>query len=306
VVSKRIILEECSMSERFTYNIPDEELFYKTLIKYLECRDDSEISNLLKGGRCNISNLGYYSQKRWDALYTEIYFYVPFENFPSFTPKIKKRLLAVCDDLIPKESGLDVMCVEASPLLDENKSKKNLITDLEEISNDITYDIRQYMPDEIKEKGKEMTEVYLYLYCIENTIRTFIEEIGKSKIGDDYFEKINIPNNVKKNIQLRKDQESKNQWLSLRGNSDIYYLDFKDLSTIITNNWDLFKSYFPDQAWIATKIEELGNCRNLVAHNSYLEDHEKDLIKLYYHSILKQISSQKIDNSDESADDLPF
>jgi len=95
---------------------------------------------------------------------------------------------------------------------------------------------------------------------------------------------------VKKAIESRKKQEVKKQWMRIRGDSDLFYLDFKDLSPIILNNWDLFENYFPDQAWISTKIEELGDCRNLVAHNSYIGDHEKDLIRVYYKSILKQIN----------------
>jgi hypothetical protein len=53
----------------------------------------------------------------------------------------------------------------------------------------------------------------------------------------------------------------------------------------------LFKPYFPQQSWIATKIDELGNCRNLVAHNSYLGKHERDVIRVNFNSIIKQISS---------------
>jgi hypothetical protein len=94
---------------------------------------------------------------------------------------------------------------------------------------------------------------------------------------------------MKKKIILRKEEEEKNKWLGVRGNSDIFYLDFEDLGKIIIDNWDIYSKYFPDQAWIVTKIKELVECRNLVAHNSFIEEHQKNVIKLNYASILKQL-----------------
>lgn len=89
-------------------------------------------------------------------------------------------------------------------------------------------------------------------------------------------------NNVKKSIESKK-------WLSFNENSDIFYLDFKELGDIIRENWDDFKSYFEDQSAILTKIEEIAAVRNLIAHNSYIGSLERTMLKLYYEMILKQI-----------------
>ena len=78
--------------------------------------------------------------------------------------------------------------------------------------------------------------------------------------------------------------------MSIRGGSDLFYLDFADIDDIIINNWELFKSYFPGQAWISSKITDLGNCRNLVAHNSNLGAHEKDVIRVNFNSIIRQLN----------------
>lgn len=71
--------------------------------------------------------------------------------------------------------------------------------------------------------------------------------------------------------------------MSIRGGSDLFYLDFADIDDIIINNWELFKTYFPGQAWISSEITDLGNCRNLVAHNSNLGAHKKDVIRVNFH-----------------------
>lgn len=166
----------------------------------------------------------------------------------------------------------------------------NGISDFEKAVDEIERKRLNILPDEVRKKGKEMTGVYYVLYCIENSLRIFIENKFKEKFGDKYFEKIALPASIKKSIQIRKDQEAINAWLCIRGDSDLFYMDFKELGDLISNNWDTFKDSFPDQAWLKSKLDELGSCRNLVAHNSYVGEHERDVINVNYKSIIKQIS----------------
>jgi hypothetical protein len=46
----------------------------------------------------------------------------------------------------------------------------------------------------------------------------------------------------------------------------------------------------------------MAECRNLIAHNSYIRKTERDLIKSYYNSIIMQISDKFI----EGSEDFPF
>jgi hypothetical protein len=212
---------------------------------------------------------------------------------------------------MPKVAGYDIQNVEVAPILEEISIDDTLSSDLEEIQASISNRTFQLLPADIKEKGKEMSEVYIYLYCVENSLRLFVDQIFTIKIDSDYWSKILIPNSVKKSIQVRKESESKNQWIGIRGNSDLFYLDFKEISNIIISNWELFKEYFPDQHWLNVKIDELGNCRNLIAHNSYVSSMERDVIRLNYNQILKQITlveekKKAIIKPDNEEADLPF
>jgi hypothetical protein len=119
----------------------------------------------------------------------------------------------------------------------------------------------------------------------------FLEKIAKENYGDNFFSSLNTNKDVKEKYEVRKKDERKNQWLRIRGNSEIFYLDFDDIGYIIRNNWEIFKTYFPSQQWIVPKIDELSKCRNLVAHNSYIGKDERDLIRVYFNAILRQISS---------------
>lgn len=166
---------------------------------------------------------------------------------------------------------------------------KKLITEIREKK---TVDIiGELLPSDIIAKGEEMSETYVLLYCIENSIRIFVEKICTAHYGDNFLDNA-ISTELKRKIDIRKSDEIKNRWLSFRGENDLFYLDLEDLRKIITKNWDIFNSYFPDQNWIKVKIEEIGKCRNLIAHNSYINKNERTLVKLYYEQILVHIQAQ--------------
>lgn len=96
-------------------------------------------------------------------------------------------------------------------------------------------------------------------------------------------------------INSRRENAESKKWLSIRGN-ELFYLDFKDLGNLIDSNWNIFKDYFPSRDFIIPKLNEMADCRNLIAHNSYIGDTERSLIKTYYNVILKQISDRFNDN----------
>lgn len=216
-----------------------------------------------------ILNLDFLEAKKIGQLLIDEGFITNFPKFPVKKPKIP--------------------ATENETL--SNEVQKSLVDDLESISRELSKEIiNEILTEDIIEKGKEMTEVYLFLYCIENSLRLFIEKVGKDKLGDNYFEQIKIKKEITKNVEIRKKEESKNKWMRLRGDSDIFYLDFEDLGHVIENNWDLFKQYFPRLDWIVPKIREMAKIRHFVAHNSYIGTSERDLMKIYYKVILKQIS----------------
>ena len=76
--------------------------------------------------------------------------------------------------------------------------------------------------------------------------------------------------------------------MTLRGDKDIYYLDFIDLTKLIQNNWEFFKTYLPSQGWISTKIDE----------------HERDIIVSLFRQLKEELASGA--NISEAAYDLGF
>jgi hypothetical protein len=162
-----------------------------------------------------------------------------------------------------------------------------------EIRREASFDIvGEFLPEDVKTKGKEMSEAYILVYCMENSLRIFVEKICYNQYGDGYIQKIKMSTDLERKIKIRKAEEETNKWLSVRGGNDLFYLDLDDLGKIIQNNWDLFKGFFPSQNWIVVKIEEIAKCRNLIAHNSYIKTDDRKLLPLYYMHILKQIQEK--------------
>ena len=165
------------------------------------------------------------------------------------------------------------------------------MTDLKKIISELPSKVKDVaIPEDILEKAKEMSEVYLYTHCAENSIRLFIEKVAQKHYVTDYLSKLKLNSKMHEKIKTRKDSQAKTKWVSARGSSDIFYLDIDDLACVIAGNWDIFKDYFSSFGWIETNIKEIADCRNPVAHHSYLQEHEREIIRLDFIKILKQIS----------------
>ncbi|GAA0061714.1 Swt1 family HEPN domain-containing protein [Clostridium sp. CTA-1] len=285
----------------YTFSLPfTNEQFFKGILGEIKRNGEAQLYHYLKGARLYIDDLGtsYYvdGSGRWDATGINIKFYVNpiyIENL-DINDGYKKLLSRICENLIPGEVGYDIKkIVFARDLTVDIDEDDDIMYDLEnQIKNTSNQILKRILPDDIVIKGQEMSEVYTYLYSVENSLRMFIELVSKEKYGQDYFNKLVITTALRNTISKRKENATSNKWLSLRGDSDLFYLDFKDLGTIINSNWDIFKEYFNSQDFILPKINEMAECRNLIAHNSYIGKTERDLIKSYYNSIIMQISSK--------------
>jgi hypothetical protein len=224
--------------------LPDENKFFGAIQQILSKSDkpkEKKIAEKLRGGKCSISTSSHYSRQRWNAYSAEVHFYVPVDNLDYFDSEVKSILFKLCDMVLPKDAGFDIQGVEIAPILDDLLVDTSLTSDLEEIQNNAPTNAFQNLPDDIKTKGKEMSEVYIYLYCVENSLRLFVDQVLNEKLGSDYWQTATIPGALKKSVQARKEQEQKCQWISIRGGSDLFYFDFKDLSNFIIANWEQFK-----------------------------------------------------------------
>lgn len=295
------------MSE-YTYRLEfTNEQFLRGIIREIKRLGETTLYHYLKTSKLCIDDLGtsYYIDRegRWNAIGIDIKFYVKSTYLEELenSEKYRTLLFNICKKYIPGEVGYDLKrIVFVADLSLDDDDDDDIIGDLEkQINNTSNKILKKILPNDIIIKGQDMSEAYMYLYSVENSLRMFIEIVAKDKYGQDYLKELNFPSALKRTINNRKESASSNKWLSFRGDNDLFYLDFKDLGSIINNNWDIFKEYFNSQDFILPKINEMAECRNLIAHNSFISKTERDLIKSYYNSIIMQISNKFNDGEDE-------
>lgn len=287
----------------FSYELPfSYEKFMKGILLMLKKENQYDLASILRGASVQIEKGGYsYYDGHWgrnNALAAYITFLVNPEYLDILdTQEIKNVLDRICSNLIPPDVGYDVKSISFTmDLTKDFELEDDLIADLEKNVNTISYKIiGELLPEDIRVKGYQMAEAYTYLYSVENSLRLFIEKVAKEKYGDSYFESLNITRSLQRTIEERMQNGANQKWLSVRG-TELFYLDFKDLGAIINNNWDIFKDYFPSQDFILPKLNDMAECRNKIAHNSYINDLERNLMKTYYNVIIRQIAdSMKIE-----------
>jgi hypothetical protein len=139
------------------------------------------------------------------------------------------------------------------------------------------------------EEAKKMAGVYPVVYVFENSVRSLIMSVMTKKHGEDWF-KTKVSGKVQKRVQERIDNEDKNRWHGKRRSHPLFYTDIDDLDSIISTNWSDFEDYFPDQAWVKGKIDEIEMSRNTIAHNNPLEDRDITRLRLDLGDWIRQIS----------------
>jgi hypothetical protein len=120
-----------------------------------------------------------------------------------------------------------------------------------------------------RENAHKMAELYVVLHCYENSARRLVEKILKKKLGDAWWDlAANAP--MKTKVLDRQAKELKNRWITLRGSSPLFYLDWGDLLALIRKYESDFTPHIGDFKFVELRFEELERFRNIVAHHGIL------------------------------------
>ena len=140
--------------------------------------------------------------------------------------------------------------------------------------------VNAMLPASVGADAARMADVYPKMYVLENSLRTVISRVLRSRHGKDWWASC-APTDVKNKVRDRKADEARRPWHGKRGSHEIYYSDFGDLRKLIIQNWSEFAGIFPSQPWITQKLEELEPPRNVVAHNNPLSEKDAKRIEVY-------------------------
>lgn len=141
------------------------------------------------------------------------------------------------------------------------------------------------------EDAKKMAELYIILHCLENSVRNFIDDILSKKIGADWWDKAKN-SELEKKIKERREKETKNKWLSPRGNSSpLFYVDWSDLVKIIRKFENDFKPFIDEMKFVELRLDELEKVRNIIAHNGVIPSTDDfDRLVLHFKDWCKQVT----------------
>lgn len=149
------------------------------------------------------------------------------------------------------------------------------------------------IPDSILKDAHQMNRIYPYFYVFENSIRYFIINIMQNKYGSNWWEE-KISDKIKNIVNNRKTKEERNKWHGKRGVHPIFYTDIDHLKNIINANYHDFKDALPQIdnpiGWLSTRIDEIEQSRNIIAHFNPLRKRDITRIKMYLEDWIDQIS----------------
>ncbi|MHA1808802.1 MAG: hypothetical protein ACTSYH_00665 [Candidatus Heimdallarchaeaceae archaeon] len=291
-----IIILMFIMAGSWTYQPPESSVFLKALLYKLKRAGHTELANILKNSEVEFEWGGSYGS-RYYSYSTTVYFRLPIPLLEKAEDiicenHIEKELVQLSNFCMPREVGLDIENFELTPDL-EADIEASIIEDIDNSIDELPPSLQQtIIPEDFRAMMKEMTPFYSLLYIIENILRLFTLNIIYENYGNDDLSNIRLNTKQEDRIKERKTLERKKKWMRSRGDSDLFYLDFSDFSYIIENNWSLFKAYFPSVKWITQKLDEMSDCRNIIAHTGYLGDNEKAAIRLYFTLIIDQIKDK--------------
>ena len=140
----------------------------------------------------------------------------------------------------------------------------------------------------IRNGSLQMQRAYRILFVLENVVRDLLVKRFEEKEGADWFE-VMVSSQMKLKVTQRKEQESRNQWHTGRNAGAVFYLDFGDLSKLITTHWSLFEDLLPSQAWVQSRLEEAERSRNVIAHTNVLSAEEVGRLELYLRDWIRQV-----------------
>jgi hypothetical protein len=142
--------------------------------------------------------------------------------------------------------------------------------------------------ESIRGASLQMQGAYRLLFILENIVRDLISTRFIEPDGPGWFDK-RATTQMKAKVEQRKQQEEKNHWHAGRNKDSIYYLDFGDLSRLITSNWTIFEDLLPNQSWVQSRLDEAERSRNVIAHTNILTSDEVARLEMYLRDWIKQI-----------------
>jgi predicted restriction endonuclease len=149
------------------------------------------------------------------------------------------------------------------------------------------------LPHSKLSEANEMSNIFPYLYLLENSIREFIDIIMTSQYGSNWWDS-QAPSGLKKEVQKRMSDDQRDSWHQRRGARPIDYIDLKDLPRLM-NKLDevVVPDIISDLDWFRQLVKQVYKSRCVVCHMNPLDRDNIDAVLVWFNQWEKQIGAKK-------------
>ena len=146
------------------------------------------------------------------------------------------------------------------------------------------------LDNECVESAKIMATVYTAIAAFENMVRQFVLKILVEEKGETWWTDC-VSDKIRRTAESRKKEEDKIRWHSHRGDSMINYVDFGDLASIISQNYDLFEVHVVSLEWAKQIMNTLEKSRNVIMHSGELGERDIERIGINIRDWISQVGA---------------
>ena len=151
---------------------------------------------------------------------------------------------------------------------------------------------QQFFPQfsqKLRAESEEMAAHYSVFYCLENSIRSLIDDRLTDAHGINWWSVESVvPTTVAKNCQDNQKRE-RETGVTPRSDSLLDYTTFGELGEILRQNWDYFGGTFRDRSAVNRILHSLNTLRGPIAHCKALAEDEVLRLHLALRDWFRQI-----------------
>ena len=143
--------------------------------------------------------------------------------------------------------------------------------------------------ERLVESARKMSAVYIAIASFENSIRALISDRMLEQKGEKWWDSQSVSADIRKRAQRKIEEEKQNRWHGPRGLSPIYFTELKDLTHIISSNWDTFEDLLGDIDWVRHCIKSIERSRNVIMHSGELSMEDIQRVGVIIRDWLRQV-----------------
>jgi predicted restriction endonuclease len=142
-------------------------------------------------------------------------------------------------------------------------------------------------------EANEMSDIFPYLYVLENSIREFIDRIMTTRYGTNWWDS-QAPKHLRDDVSIKMTGDKRDSWHQRRGDRPIDYLDLKELPRLMNKIEEVIvPDIIPDLDWFRQLVKQVYKSRCVVCHMNPLDKNNVDAVVVWFKQWEKQLDAKK-------------